>query len=68
MKKQYLMKIIHKNTPYTFKELEEKYQVELNKYPEQAKYYAKKRTMLVLHRWANRVSWGSLEFNKEIWK
>jgi len=64
MKKVDIIKIIHDNTNFTYKEIENKYEIELNKYPDQAYYYAKKRTITKFFMWANRVSWGSLVFKK----
>lgn len=46
-----LVKAIHFASGYTYKQIEDKYNQELNKIPERNKYYAKKHAIKVLQWW-----------------
>lgn len=50
-----LVKAIHELTNYTYKEINDKYEQELNKHPSRNKYYARKHAIKVLQGWLNNL-------------
>ena len=63
-----LVNAIYLTSNYTKKEIEEKYQQELNKIPERAKYYAKKHAIKVLQWWLISLKQKNGWINKRVAK